>query len=259
MGLGDILPNTVAAKILLICLAPGGIVLLGIVIATARDTMLEEFELSYKRRRMAFKSALAERSTQRREQRRLGRALRKAGRGDARSAVGAKQQQEPQQPTSSFAPFRTLGRAFTATSLALPRTDTEKTATDDRCPAPDVLEQARCNSPEDLESDPPSVDIEKAAADPAIGAEPDTGRTTVEEVAEMEDYLRDRRRQLDENWKDFRRDLELSEKREFWLKLLGSASLFVAFWLVGAAVFSAIESWSFFDSLYFAFVFSSTM
>ncbi|CAD6893594.1 unnamed protein product [Tilletia laevis] len=95
IGFGDILPSTTAARIVLFFYAPAGIVLVALVIATTRETILEQFEQSYKQRRLAVKQRYTERQEAKRVNRQLRRAVRlrqfSVGRGGGRQWLAENQ------------------------------------------------------------------------------------------------------------------------------------------------------------------------
>ncbi|KAE8224131.1 hypothetical protein CF319_g2932 [Tilletia indica] len=91
IGFGDITPKTTASRIVLFVYAPIGIVLIALVIATTRETILEQFEQSYKQRRLAVKQRYVERQEAKRVNRQLRLAVRlrqvSVGRGGGRQWV----------------------------------------------------------------------------------------------------------------------------------------------------------------------------
>ncbi|KAE8272085.1 hypothetical protein A4X09_0g248 [Tilletia walkeri] len=91
IGFGDITPKTTASRIVLFVYAPIGIVLIALVIATTRETILEQFEQSYKQRRLAVKQRYIERQEAKRVNRQLRLAVRlrqvSVGRGGGRQWI----------------------------------------------------------------------------------------------------------------------------------------------------------------------------
>ncbi|KAK0548348.1 Potassium channel [Tilletia horrida] len=91
IGFGDITPNTTASRIVLFFYAPAGIVLIALVIATTRETILEQFEESYKKRRATVKARYLEKQEAKKVNRQLRRAVRlrqiTVGRGGTRQWV----------------------------------------------------------------------------------------------------------------------------------------------------------------------------
>ncbi|KAK0523326.1 Potassium channel [Tilletia horrida] len=99
IGFGDITPKSTVSRIILFIYAPVGIVLVALVIATTRETILEQFEQSYKKRREAVKARYMERQEAKRVNRQLRRAVRlrqvTIGRGGARQWLAENGQMLP--------------------------------------------------------------------------------------------------------------------------------------------------------------------
>jgi hypothetical protein len=87
IGLGDITPTTTTARIALFFVAPGGIILLAVVILISRQTIIEEFEHTYKRRRALFKQKAAERHNEKKRNKILRLKLKRGGRGGHLSII----------------------------------------------------------------------------------------------------------------------------------------------------------------------------
>lgn len=101
-------------------------------------------------------------------------------------------------------------------------------------------------------------EIEKV--EPAIAAPLEANGTIPSTQLDMlQDTLSKQRAAVEAGWTEFRSDLEIRERTEFWTKLFISLLLFIGFWLVGAAVFSHTEPWTFFEAFYFCFVAMSTI
>ena len=49
------------------------------------------------------------------------------------------------------------------------------------------------------------------------------------------------------------------ERRELLTKILISLALFVVFWMVGASVFFKLEDWTFWQAVWFCYVFFATI
>ncbi|KAF8520938.1 hypothetical protein BU17DRAFT_46135 [Hysterangium stoloniferum] len=58
----------------------------------------------------------------------------------------------------------------------------------------------------------------------------------------------------EENYKKFKVGIVREERREFAAKLTVACSIFLAFWLIGAGIFSQTEKWDYGIALYFCFV-----
>ncbi|GAA5907431.1 hypothetical protein JCM6882_003860 [Rhodosporidiobolus microsporus] len=64
---------------------------------------------------------------------------------------------------------------------------------------------------------------------------------------------------VDDSFRTLKAQLAKEQKQEFRLKLGISIVLFLIFWLVGAAVFQATEKWTYFEGLWFGFVYFTTI
>lgn len=62
-----------------------------------------------------------------------------------------------------------------------------------------------------------------------------------------------------DSFKSFRQQLRAEQRKELRMKLGFSFMLFLMFWFVGAAVFSTTENWTYFEGMWFCFVFFSTI
>lgn len=313
-------------------IVPGGIISLGLVIGTARSSILEEFELAYTRRRALYKKRLTERSEARRKVRHLSKEVKRGhsrpfGGGSARGGGGGSGgiraivdagaaaastvaspshdvlrhmsrtfSRDPMSPASGMSRTFSTGPLSPASpssasdagekeqqtsnakyetgwfggswahgfsrrpktpkdveaqpdergaTLEVPKLGTDETSTADGS-------ATSSNKPSTIECSPEKIE---ALAMPSAPLPPDPA----EEMQRMEAYLSSQRKELDESWKQFKTQLDASEKKEFWVKLGTSLGLFVAFWTIGAGVFSATEGWTYFQAFYFAFVFSSTI
>lgn len=75
VGLGDITPNSTGTRVAFFVITPGGIILLAMVVAFARLTILEELEDAYKRRREKFRKRAEEGKREMRDYRKVHRTL----------------------------------------------------------------------------------------------------------------------------------------------------------------------------------------
>ncbi|GAA5824748.1 hypothetical protein JCM11251_005326 [Rhodosporidiobolus azoricus] len=64
---------------------------------------------------------------------------------------------------------------------------------------------------------------------------------------------------VDDSFRTLKIQLAKEQKQEFRIKLGISVVLFLIFWLVGAAVFQATEKWTYFEGLWFGFVYFTTI
>ena len=82
VGFGDVLPSNIASRVVVIVYSPPGVVLVALVITSARSSILESFQASLRRRHEEYRKRVAERRQARREARKAGRLLEHAfGRG----------------------------------------------------------------------------------------------------------------------------------------------------------------------------------
>ncbi|CAO1627260.1 unnamed protein product [Parajaminaea phylloscopi] len=106
-----------------------------------------------------------------------------------------------------------------------------------------------------------SGEAEPEPVEPVSVSEPENRPPSTSPPAsdDFDAVLARQRAALEAGWAEFRSDLEVRERTEFWTKLLVSFLLFAGFWLLGAVVFSHTEGWTFFEAFYFCFVAVSTI
>lgn len=245
IGLGDIVPNGIASKILLFFIAPGGIILLAVMVAIARQTILEEFEDAYKRRRNQYKQKLAERQKERKQHRQtraeirsnLSRQMRKIKEGEGK-------EKNDEMRSRSISRQNTSDSLFTGGPLSRSWTFQSGTNDDDGEDDDGPQESVQQGLTES------SGDLSLCRTNSIANSTNATSR-----LHQFEEDLITQRRDIETRFDQYRKNLAKAQRNEFWLKLSISAFLFACFWLVGAAIFSAIESnWSYFDGFYFVFV-----
>jgi hypothetical protein len=103
------------------------------------------------------------------------------------------------------------------------------------------------------------TDLDLALSDELDLHKATTTATTLSELRQAEAMLVNQRLEIENNFDSFRKDLAKAERNEFWTKLCIAAALFACFWLLGGAIFSKIEGWTYFQGFYFVFVVFSTM
>lgn len=238
IGLGDIVPNNTASKILLFFIAPGGIILLAVMVAIARQTILEEFEDAYKRRRNQYKQKLAERQKERKQHRQVRAEIRSSLSRQMKKMKEGKGKEDDDSIRS-----RTFTRQNTSDSFfaggPLSRSWTFQSGTDDD---PDESFQQ---------------DLSESNGDLNLCRTTSIANSTsaTSKLHQFEEDLLTQRKDIEQRFEQYRKNLAKAQRNEFWLKLSISAFLFACFWLVGGAIFSAIEAnWSYFDGFYFVFV-----
>lgn len=109
------------------------------------------------------------------------------------------------------------------------------------------IQRTESSKPADVPIEDKSVQPEAYAASSLLDAD------------DFDATLTRQRAALEADWSEFRTNLEEKVRTEFWTKLVVSLLLFVAFWIIGAVVFSHTESWTFFEAFYFCFVAVSTI
>lgn len=241
IGLGDIVPKNTASRILLFFIAPGGIILLAVMVAIARQTILEEFEDAYKRRRHQYKQKLAERQKERKQHRQVRASVRSnLSRQMKKVKEGEGKDNNDGMHSRTFSRTNTSDSFFTGGPLS--RTWTFQNGPDDDDDDPD--ESIQQDLPE------PNGDLNLCRTTSIANSTSATSK-----LHQFEEDLLTQRKDIEHRFEDYRKNLAKAQRNEFWLKLSISAFLFACFWLVGAAIFSAIEAdWSYFDGFYFVFV-----
>ncbi|GAA6048621.1 hypothetical protein JCM3770_002061 [Rhodotorula araucariae] len=100
----------------------------------------------------------------------------------------------------------------------------------------------------------PSQQAEEQGADAGEAEARESERTEDGEVlAEEKDKIDEQR------YEEAIAELKKERDREFRSEVVVSLTLFLVFWLVGAAAFSALEGWSYWIGFYFVFVMSSSI
>lgn len=236
---------------------------LAFTIAVARDTILESFEASYKKRR----SALAEKAKERREEkRRRLQAQRERRERELREQLerGTVPAGEGGQPQSSFKPTRGRGGA----AAAVPKTPTMTRGAAQReldyiaeveqgMSRPRAMWRQLLRKMGLLRSWTPSRSETREEGD----AEGEEGGGGVDGGAPLSRKTSASSSMssaaIEERYASFRKELKHQQQKEFRLKISISSILFLFFWLGGSAVFQATEKeWSYFDALWFSFVVS---
>ncbi|CAO1638199.1 unnamed protein product [Sympodiomycopsis kandeliae] len=89
VGFGDIIPTTVGSKVFLFFYAPLGIILFGVTIYIARQTIIEDLEISYQRKRGEFMDKWKSKKQQSKTIKREGRALKRAMKTESQDSKSA--------------------------------------------------------------------------------------------------------------------------------------------------------------------------
>ncbi|UZJ53111.1 hypothetical protein CBS101457_002431 [Exobasidium rhododendri] len=287
VGLGDIAPSTLGARVALFFVAPAGIILLAVVIGISRQTIIEEFENAYKRRRALFKQKAAERHEEKKRNRILGLKIKKgAGRGGGASSLSLLRKNSILSNGAELSSMNGVGPNDTLANRSMRRTShgpvprattadgsrwfggswiggfSRRGANIPRLEAEEGMGQSVLDEKDRFRSSPLSSSVDLSLTNSLGGGgghelrRTDTmgTTTTTNQLREAELLLVAQRQEIDQNFVKFRKDLAKAERNEFWTKLSVAAALFACFWVVGGAIFSVIEGWTYFQGFYFVFV-----
>ncbi|KAF8522657.1 hypothetical protein JB92DRAFT_3094201 [Gautieria morchelliformis] len=220
VGFGDLHPDTTGSRVFAVIYNSMGILNIGLAISTARETIIESFEHSYRRRAREVAARRSEykrhKANERAKKLAIERMLRDAG--------------LPLYIPSVHKPSKMKLNQEALTPLQLAAAHQE---------AFDIANKRSHNG-----------------AHLATGAR--TGRTFERSLSLdfKEDYPGE---SYEENYKKFRQAILREERREFAAKLAVAWTSFLTFWLIGAGIFSQTEKWAYGSSLYFCFVAFSTI
>ncbi|SGY76217.1 BQ5605_C005g03475 [Microbotryum silenes-dioicae] len=282
VGFGDLIPTTVGAKIFSFFYDLCGLVLLAFTIAIARETVLETFEANYRARRDVLAKKARERKEDKRRRTRerrirLERQLRErleesplnvpdggvglspvmltavamgGGRGGRTlPRFGTK---EPTAPTIQAVPSKEDRATQRALDFALERESglsLWKASSRWVKRRLGIMEAytPHCEDP-NYRGDTDAQTV-VGSSEPKLGHELTRTLTSESTV----NYVHD------ERLKSLKEQLQHEEKVELRIKLTLALSLFLVFWLVGAAVFHLTEDWTYFNSMWFCFIFFTTI
>lgn len=229
LGLGDQTPNTTASRAFLFFFCTIGLILLAFTIALGRETIIERFETSYRRRREALAARTRERKAE--TKRHLQERRRRREREEEREKALEKGREDVD---VSMSRTETLDQRKQSRRLDF---DEEREHGLSRPRARINLLLRRLGW---MSGYRPSVDASSNGFA--------MNRTLTEQSISR-----------DEHFKTFKKSLEKEQRREFQLKLGVSLSLFLVFWVMGAVVFRASEGWTFFEGLYFSYTTFTTI
>ncbi|SCZ97568.1 BZ3500_MvSof-1268-A1-R1_Chr4-3g07254 [Microbotryum saponariae] len=285
VGFGDLVPTTVGAKIFSFFYDLCGLVLLAFTIAIARETVLETFEANYRARRdMLAKKARERKEDKRRRTRerriRLEQQLRErleesplnvrdggvglspvmltavamgGGRGGrGLSRFGTK---EPTTPTIHAVPSKEDRATQRALDFALER---ESGLSFWKASSRWVKRRVgimeaytpHCEGPNHhRDADAGNAETAVGSSEHKLGHELTRTITSESTVSRVHD----------EHLKSLKEELQHEQEVELRTKMSLALSLFLVFWLVGAAVFHLTEEWTYFNSMWFCFIFFTTI
>ncbi|GAA5836717.1 hypothetical protein JCM9279_007635 [Rhodotorula babjevae] len=269
VGFGDILPESVGARIFTLFYAPLGIINLAVVVAVARETIIESFERSYRSRRDRLAQKARERKSAILRKQELARhrarraaedeLLREGGAGPAPSSL------KFVPPSGRSALVAGLG----ATMPVIGAMAGKETARS-QLPTLDALERVESHASQSrfalalvrpvhvvgrhvvdyvFRRRKNEQDCE-AAVEPGPGAlqRTSTAGSTITTTS------------IDRSFVSLRKSLLREQRQEYRVKLAVALSVFLTFWLAGAAVYSVTEDgWSFWIGIWFSFVYFTTL
>ncbi|KAG8854211.1 hypothetical protein FRB96_007767 [Tulasnella sp. 330] len=284
IGFGDIHPHGTASTVFTIFYATFGIINIGLVVNTTRETIIEAFQNAYRKR-----------ATEVARRRHENKVLRLQNR--ARRAAIERQLKDAGLPLyirvgGHFTPHAGGGRGGAASAgplagakwvlneKALEKWQKEKAERERR----EILSSGR--DPEEVSLNGvvgSEADAKKGRAFELVRElEKDVSLTTTSEVygrvgpkkgssVGLGDAHSLKRPTLDtfesmresecseESYIEFRKRIKKEENREFVTKLVVAISLFFMFWFIGAGIFVAAEKWEYGRSLYFCWMAFSTL
>ncbi|KAF8581278.1 voltage-gated potassium channel [Ramaria rubella] len=229
IGFGDLHPNSTGSRIFAVIYNSIGILNIGLAISTARETIIESFEHSYRRRAREVAARRSEykklKAHERARKMAIERTLREAGHPlyvpDALRSTRMKLNEEALTPGQLAAALQEATR----------------------------LVNRRAHGVGDS-----AAGVGRAG--PGFDRTLSFERTLSLDLNMKEDY---HGYSYEENYKNFRLAILREEKREFAAKLTVAWLIFLTFWLIGAGIFSQTEKWTYGNSLYFCFVAFSTI
>ncbi|KAI5476225.1 hypothetical protein MNV49_007987 [Pseudohyphozyma bogoriensis] len=234
VGFGDILPASVASRVFSFFYDVVGLILLAFTIAIARETVIETFEASYRNRREKLaaraKAKKLERKKRIKERKeRLEREMRENPEKFKKEQAAAHHLHMPAVGRGGAgARSRELG-------FVEERDDGVSAG---KAWVNRILRRwglMKPYKPHEIihDEDPAALGMTRTLTAQSIVAE--------------------------ESYKNFKKEMQKEQAREFQLKIGVALVLFWSFWLVGSAIFHFTEGWTYFEALWFCFVFFTTI
>ncbi|EJD43365.1 voltage-gated potassium channel [Auricularia subglabra TFB-10046 SS5] len=236
VGFGDIVPRSTGARVFNILYVVVGILNLALAVSVARETIIESFEQSYRRR----KHELAERRKEHRKRRMTQL---------ARSEAIERQLRAAGLPTH-------IQRRNSILSLHRHAELNTNALSEDQLDA--ALQEATDNARNRLHatstielrpmtmSTPSILDVTGATYG---GKELQEELSTAGKSWEAQEQA----------YRDFRVNLAREERKETAAKMIVAWAIFLTFWVLGAVIFWKAEGWGFGIALYFCFITFSTL
>ncbi|EST04837.1 Two pore domain potassium channel domain protein [Kalmanozyma brasiliensis GHG001] len=234
VGFGDVVPPSPGGKVLVILYAPTGIVLVALVVSSARNTMLETFQAALMARSKERRRRIADRKAAHQEMKRQDRALRKImprtftfGPTTVHTTTGQKGEDEGNDFAQALARMeaQVAGGAGKGTDSSA---DTSAASSSSNAA---VIEK-------DTEPGPAT------AGDPALQRE----------ISLLQQHLLTAKRRTEEDFRHFEEHARREAISSARMKLALAASVTIAFWLLGAIAFTYAERWSYGGALWFCFI-----
>ncbi|GAA5932762.1 hypothetical protein JCM10213_006324 [Rhodosporidiobolus nylandii] len=297
VGFGDIVPMTVGSRVFSYFYDPIGLVLVGFNIAVARECLIESFEESYRHRRDQLARKARERKEEKKrrhkeqkEQKALKRkAAEEHARAEGEAGHGGRRGSRARKASSISTPSIDDHKRFSSfhgVDLPLPADDAESPAVDPRRPSAVTVPTTDALAGDALYGQPPPTSAVNGTASSRRWSRllrPLTLKRTTSSTSPLSPTLvstaptleadsdpaagaRLRRSSsvatttsVDDSFRQLKRQLHKEQRAEFQLKLGISIVLFLIFWLVGAAVFEQTEQWTYFEGMWFGFVYFTTI
>ncbi|GAA5968664.1 hypothetical protein JCM11641_007717 [Rhodosporidiobolus odoratus] len=283
VGFGDVVPISVGSRIFSFFYDPIGLILIAFTIAVARECLIESFEDSYRARRDQLAKIAKERKEERKRRHKDQREKKRRAGEEAERAKKSLEEEVEQGRRGREKEGRTANGARRDShvhaenilhSLVIPtRAHLSPSASPDLSPSDKhepysavvaVSPAAHVpqspgsfNSPQKSWSWFNPFRRTPAPAAP-IASSPDLNggaplRRTLSTASTMSTSV------VDDSFRILKTQLHKEQRAEFRMKLGISVGLFLVFWLVGAAVFEACEGWTYFEGMWFGFVYFSTI
>ncbi|KAG8794038.1 hypothetical protein FRC12_000750 [Ceratobasidium sp. 428] len=278
VGFGDIILTTTAGRVFSIFYNTFGIINLGLAVSTTRETIIESFENSYRKRRAErdrMKHARAQVRAAEQMLRRMGVPVYVPLQGRSLdSGATLIQEKSPHIVGIEEIGARTMTMSSVTGSRVVHmgggRRHARKTHREGMVLNVWALsaEQKNALFGDDATNMPgPSTngETEEPTTGGPITEEParETDQANVDPTTLIERFHEElggpAHEEESPDYSELKARLETEEKKEFAVKLGVAWSLFVAFWLVGGGVFVATEGWPFGVSLFFCFCTFSTV
>ncbi|KAK4046230.1 Potassium channel [Microbotryomycetes sp. JL201] len=281
VGFGDITPNTLQARIVAFFYNTVGIIMLGFTVAIARETIIETFEASYRARRDALAVKARERKEERRKRLRERHERREKELRSRLIAEGVQDVDAEVEALKQSGMFDKHALAEANRNVKQPEGDALPSPV--ACSNVQVMQAANRVAQARRELD--FFEERREGLGPVRSAwrwllrsvgllktfdplDREARRLGTSQEDELEGRQLTRTATMssimsgashEEQFKSFKKQIQAEQRKEFQLKLTIALALFFVFWLVGAAVFSATENWTYFEALYFCYIFFSTI